>query len=591
LSQKSQKYPKLLSHEKQENQTDIFPPGSIFFIQIKIILFHPLPQSRISLDCGITTEINQLNSGDSMRLLLLGLMTSMSFAVNQQEVQNNNFKQTWQVETAIKAGLPERYNEVEGLKGEKLLQALNEITGRGYESHNYRDAKQFMYDTVDNRKGKVFTLYSGLWVSGKQGGTYTESGDANKDGYNGDFVNCEHTWPQSKFGKALPMRSDLHHLYGTLSVPNNRRGSLPFGYVTGGAKYENSFGSKGDGHFFEPADEAKGNIARAQFYFYTRYYDRNIWQKTNRSEYWTSRLATLMKWHEQDPVDEWEKSRNELIYKYQGNRNPFIDFPEFAELIGVDAFAAGNKSIESDEAIERNAIPAEYDAVKDLSGAELFEALHRMTGKGYKSHSYGAAKSHMYAVVDNYDGKVRTLYSSMMFPKSGKRYVERGDENGDGTSNDFVNCEHSWPQSMFGKRVPLVSDIHQLWPTLSKPNGMRSRNPFAEVSNPRYSTSAGSKASKSRFEPCDEAKGNIARAQLYFYTRYYDKNIFSAGYSKSEYWTKNIPLFLKWHREDPVDEWERNRNDRIEEYQGNRNPFIDCPEFAEKIGLEGFKSH
>jgi endonuclease I len=138
--------------------------------------------------------------------------------------------------------------------------------------------------------------------------------------------------------------------------------------------------------------------------------------------------------------------------------------------------------------------------------------------------------------------------------------------------------------------VPLVSDLHQLWPTLSKPNGMRGRNPFAEVNDPRYTTSAGSKASKNRFEPCDEAKGNIARSQLYFYTRYHNKNIFSSGYSKSEYWTKNIPLFLKWHREDPVDDWERTRNERIEDYQGNRNPFIDYPDFAEKIGLSGFQA-
>lgn len=329
-----------------------------------------------------------------------------------------------------------------------------------------------------------------------------------------------------------------------------------------------------------------------------------------------------MKWHTEDPVDEWEKARNDLIQKYQGNRNPFIDYPEFAELIGIEAFSGnsvnppeqptpepgtGNESDnsgngsdnpgngsdnpgnESDNSGDHN-IPGYYDSVKNLEGVELFDALHKLTGKGYKSHSYSSAKEHMYDNVDNFNGQVRTLYSSLMVPKTGSLYTEIGDANGDGVAGDFVNCEHSWPQSMFNKRVPLVSDLHQLWPTLSKPNGMRDRSPFAEVNDPRYTTSSGSKASKNRFEPCDEAKGNIARSQLYFYTRYHNQNIFSAGYGKSEYWTENIPLFLKWHQEDPVDDWEKTRNERIEEYQGNRNPFIDYPGFVEKIGLNGFRA-
>ncbi|RYZ68005.1 MAG: nuclease, partial [Proteobacteria bacterium] len=78
------------------------------------------------------------------------------------------------------------------------------------------------------------------------------------------------------------------------------------------------------GHFFEPPDAHKGNVARALFYFSVRY---NIKIDPIEENF-------LKAWNKADPVDQEESGRNEAIMKIQGNRNPFVDFPELADSIG-----------------------------------------------------------------------------------------------------------------------------------------------------------------------------------------------------------------------------------------------------------------
>ncbi len=146
-------------------------------------------------------------------------------------------------------------------------------------------------------------------------------------------INIEHTWPQSKFSTALSkemQKSDLHHLYPTDSKMNSLRGNYPFGEVVRETKETYcksgaSFGdpSHGAGPVFEPPTDHKGNVARSIFYFSVKY-DMTI--DPNQE-------ATLKKWNSQDPVDEQELDRNEEIFKIQGSRNPFIDYPELANQI------------------------------------------------------------------------------------------------------------------------------------------------------------------------------------------------------------------------------------------------------------------
>lgn len=145
-------------------------------------------------------------------------------------------------------------------------------------------------------------------------------------------VNAEHTWPQSRFSRkysAEMQKSDLHHLYPTDSHLNSSRSSLPFGDVSGRDKplecdeSRLGQGSRGEGIVFEPPPAHKGNVARSLFYFSVKY-DLPIRDEEE---------ATLRAWHVQDPVDQEEKRRNEEVFKLQGSRNPFVDFPELVSQV------------------------------------------------------------------------------------------------------------------------------------------------------------------------------------------------------------------------------------------------------------------
>ncbi len=144
-------------------------------------------------------------------------------------------------------------------------------------------------------------------------------------------INCEHTWPQSKFTRAFEnelQKSDMHHLFPTDSRANSTRGNFDFAEVSSNKNLVNCTASKsgasvtsGGNNYFEPPMEHKGNVARALFYFAVRY-------KMTMNP---AQEAFLRKWNDQDPVDDAEMERNNQIEKLQGDRNPFIDFPNLVD--------------------------------------------------------------------------------------------------------------------------------------------------------------------------------------------------------------------------------------------------------------------
>lgn len=145
-------------------------------------------------------------------------------------------------------------------------------------------------------------------------------------------INVEHTWPQSRFSGGFQkdfQKADLHHLYPTDSQLNAIRGNKTFGEVgkdlmnlkCGQSKYGVS---KASGRqVFEPPNVHKGRVARALFYFSVRY----------EIPLDPEEEASLKKWNAEYPVDKEEVTRNEEIFKVQGNRNPFIDYPELVSMI------------------------------------------------------------------------------------------------------------------------------------------------------------------------------------------------------------------------------------------------------------------
>ncbi len=133
-------------------------------------------------------------------------------------------------------------------------------------------------------------------------------------------------------------RTDLHHLLPTFHHPNSIRSNLPFGEVKGKPEYSNDAGAKMGGGVFEPPNFTKGKVARAVLYFYTRYYDRNITQGAHNSAFFKDRVEMFLRWNREHPPTAEEVKRNDLVEKYQGNRNPFVDDHTLADRIGVQGF-------------------------------------------------------------------------------------------------------------------------------------------------------------------------------------------------------------------------------------------------------------
>lgn len=148
-------------------------------------------------------------------------------------------------------------------------------------------------------------------------------------------------------------------------------------------------------------------------------------------------------------------------------------------------------------------------------------------------------------------------------------------------SGNIINTEHTWPQSRFTTRYPRdlqKSDLHHLYPTDSQMNSMRSSLRFGNVVEEVEKLKCpqnkiGHQAEGGIiFEVPDAQKGNTARAIFYFATRY------QMRVSPPE-----EAALRAWHKQDPVDEDELERNNQIESLQGNRNPFIDFSDLIDRI--------
>lgn len=196
------------------------------------------------------------------------------------------------------------------LQGKSNEQLLDVVRSHAYPSTNisYNSARMAMFTDVDNVAGRVRCVYTSK--------LYETKGipDATR-------MNTEHTWPRSKKVGGRRAESDMHHLFPTNSKANESRSNYPFGVVvkTLWTDGESKLGTDSRGHtVFEPRDDHKGNVARAMFYISSVY----------ALEIPDDEEAVLKHWHAADPTDPAERERNERIGQYQGNRNPFIDYPE-----------------------------------------------------------------------------------------------------------------------------------------------------------------------------------------------------------------------------------------------------------------------
>jgi endonuclease I len=243
------------------------------------------------------------------------------------------------------------YSTANGLTGYALKTELSNIITNGYNERTYGELLT-LYQTSDidvyyENDNTILDMYSERPTAADSYSYAFNNNCGNVGNTEGVCYNREHIFPQGFFNSQLPMRSDAHHVIPTDGFVNGQRSNFPFGKVGGnpatfsnGSKRGASITPGFSGSVFEPIDEFKGDIARALFYISTRYEDVSLYNgwgshtsgndprdgSINRwYEQWYVDL--LLDWHALDPVSQKEIDRNNAIFAFQANRNPFVDNP------------------------------------------------------------------------------------------------------------------------------------------------------------------------------------------------------------------------------------------------------------------------
>ncbi|MCX6316024.1 MAG: endonuclease [Bacteroidetes bacterium] len=243
-------------------------------------------------------------------------------------------------------------------------------------------------------------------------------------------------------------------------------------------------------------------------------------------------------------------------------------------------------------------------------GTDLFGALNRLISATHHRKLEYAPSRHLYPQVDLHtDQRIRSIYSGKSFTadelirldeevdKARQQEIVRlqqqesdmSEERFQEVLNDLeaampYNCEHVVPQSWFHKDDPMRGDLHHLFACEVRCNSMRGNLPYYDFPdyNPQplvdieKTVPLCGKAENNSFEP-ENNKGIVARAVMYFLVRYPGQ---LSGHYASE---KDIAMLKNWHASQSVTVFEKHRNQCIFRVQGNRNPFIDFPEWVEKI--------
>ena len=216
------------------------------------------------------------------------------------------------------------YEDASGLTGVDLKSALHNIIDDHTEK-SYGDLWDILKESDEDpdNSSNFILIYTGRSIS-------------NTSGYP-DF-NREHVWAKSHgdFGNNPPAGTDAHHIRPSDVSVNSDRGNKDFD--NGGTQHSEATGCYWDSDSWEPRDAVKGDVARMMFYMAVRYEgDVSGEPDLELVDYITGstsspifgKLNTLLEWHNEDPVDDFERNRNEVVYSYQNNRNPFIDHPEY----------------------------------------------------------------------------------------------------------------------------------------------------------------------------------------------------------------------------------------------------------------------
>lgn len=221
------------------------------------------------------------------------------------------------------------YDALSSLSDDELLSSLRSLMTdtHTYTATNADTRDKARYTDCQNEDGTVVLLYTSYVATASD---FLGSGSVG--------WNREHVWPKSLGGfENAGAGADLHHVRPDDVTTNSTRDNQKYGNVENGTAAKGSslvngaVGGYSGGGYFEPLDNAKGDVARICLYLYVRY-GGSISQCSSVTNVFQS-VDVLLEWCEFDPVDTWEMGRNEVVAATQGNRNVFIDYPELAWLL------------------------------------------------------------------------------------------------------------------------------------------------------------------------------------------------------------------------------------------------------------------
>ncbi len=341
-----------------------------------------------------------VNDGDEeLKLSLYSLPSNYSLFNNNQilRVENINFvvanfgtplNPTYgNVLSTAPAGY---YSSIEGLSGATLKQALQDIIANPavVHAHNYGDIYDILKVADQNpaNSNKVWLMY----VEQPRSKIDVQDGNTNTGKWN-----REHIYAQSRGGFAdatssipdgidiwlptsandiLAGHADAHHLRAEDGPENTSRSNRNYGI-----DYNGPVGSQGSWH---------GDVARALFYMAVRYNGLNVINGNPADSPTTAGtigdLASLLVWNQADPSDDFEMNRNNYIYTWQVNRNPFIDYPNLVNYIFGANYGQPWFSTLSNTSFETNTIsvypnPAinsiSFSGLKEVGNAQIYSVL------------------------------------------------------------------------------------------------------------------------------------------------------------------------------------------------------------------------
>lgn len=308
-------------------------------------------------------------------LSLLGASLSIGIGISINSNINNDVAPTYAAVGDYSTDASTYYQNITATSGKPLAGQLHDLitsTHRTYTTYDdngkkgYQQETDRYYENGSPVSGYIYEFYSGVkWPDG----WYPNAKDT-RGGYNREHVWCQsHSaglWGETGGG------ADMHHIRPVENRLNTSRGNNPFGevpnresnkvYAKFGSNPTYALGGYQAGGTFEPLDNKKGDVARIVLYLYLHYNSYSVsslfdgYASTNGNNGSSSYFATtlmpltniiannteedalkmLLRWNSSDPVDDIERRRNDKVATYQGNRNPFIDNSNYANLIWGD---------------------------------------------------------------------------------------------------------------------------------------------------------------------------------------------------------------------------------------------------------------